>query len=201
MHVASFDLNSLCSFQRVTWRKIKDEAFEFFVLFDCVLVYSLIQKRAGQLWWLKEIEFHSAWLITLSNRGERASVHWRFTAGWKLPVCSGDSLSVGDSSPTLKIRFVSSYFHSFGAGRLFHCTWIYPPFPLLGWTYPRLGGSVCMCLAYGLQIHHWSLGWVENLQYCKACASHLQYCILTYLLCSEISQILHVCVHDDRWFF
>lgn len=69
-----------------------------------------------------------------------------FSAAGKLPVCSGDSLSGRDSSPTPNIRFVSAYFHSFAAGRLF----------LLHMDFPALPPSELHCLAaplWGFHLH------------------------------------------------
>lgn len=131
-----------------TWLRIKGGAsvsifFFQFSLTVSLCLYCLIHERAGRLWWLREIEFQSAWLITMSNWGERCGMQRGITAAGKLPVCSGDSLSVRDSPPTPNIRFVSSYFHSFAAGRLFCCTWTSLPFPHLS----------CTALAAPLHLH------------------------------------------------
>lgn len=55
--------------------------------------YCLIQERAGRLWWLREIEFQSAWLITMSNWGERCA-------------CSEAFLQPGNYLCALGIRYL-----------------------------------------------------------------------------------------------
>lgn len=121
----------------VSFAEIKRWRLFFSVLFDCVLV-------SVPLWWGREIEFQSVWLITVSIWGERFGVQRGIPGAGKLLVCSGDLLSARDSSPTPNIRFVSSYFHSFAAGRLFCGTWTSLPFPRLSCTFVGFP-SACVC--------------------------------------------------------
>ncbi len=94
--------NLLCLTCCSTWRRIKGEAFvtvSFCVLFDCVLVSVLLDSRAS--WPALMIEGDR---VPISVVNYYVQLRWEvrmrrgFSAAGKLPVCSGDSLSVRDSS-------------------------------------------------------------------------------------------------------
>lgn len=126
----------LCLICCSTWQRVKGEALWLFLFVSSLTVslslYCLIQERAGWLWWLREIEFQSVWLITVSNRGERCA-------------CSEAFLQLGNYLCAPGIRYLletarrlpisdSYHFHSFAAGRLFCFTWTSLPFPHLSCT-------------------------------------------------------------------
>ncbi len=97
--------NLLCLTCCSTWRRIKGEAFvtvSFCVLFDGVLVSVLLDSRAS---WPALIKGDRVPISVVQLRWE-VRMRRGFSAAGKLPVCSGDSLSVRDSSPTPNIRFV-----------------------------------------------------------------------------------------------
>lgn len=89
--------NLLCLICCSTWRRIKVEAFvtvSFCPLWLCpCLRTACFKSELARLWWLREIEFQSAWLITISNGGERCA-------------CSEAFLQPGNYLCALGIRYL-----------------------------------------------------------------------------------------------